>query len=248
MVSWKSGTAAKVTGVAVAGATGRDWVGACRARCGMKPSVFTAPAWIVTETGMVKYIPPLGALAVVPSIRRVCVPATGIVTRKFPAASVMPRVVMVLPPSLRLTPARGLASSSRTWPMRTVAPGGSMARVAEAVRVTTPPSILVVPRISIGEDVGVLAEVVKVRSPAALGPRAGTEKVAVTPAGSGPVSRVVRPVKPPLATVLTLRLTVVPAMAVTVLGSTRELFRLRCLPYPQDSTSAKSLRREVTTH
>jgi hypothetical protein len=63
------------------------------------------------------------------------------------------------------------------------------------------------------EGLGVLPVVVRVRRPEALGPRNGREKVAVTPAGSGPVPRVVRPVKPPVVTVLTCRLTLVPAMA-----------------------------------
>jgi hypothetical protein len=73
------------------------------------------------------------------------------------------------------------------------------------------------------ELLGVLPEVVRVRRPDALGPRLGGLKVAVTPAGSGPVPRVVRPVKPPVVTVLTWRLTLVPAMAVTVVGSTVRL-------------------------
>jgi len=41
---------------------------------------------------------------------------------------------------------------------------------------------------------GVLPEVVRVRSPEAFGPRLGGVKVPVTPVGSVPVLRVVRPV------------------------------------------------------
>jgi hypothetical protein len=44
------------------------------------------------------------------------------------------------------------------------------------------------------ELLGVLPDVVRVRSPEKFGPRKGGLKVAVTPAGSGPVLRVVRPV------------------------------------------------------
>jgi hypothetical protein len=66
--------------------------------------------------------------------------------------------------------------------------------VAVAVRVVAVPSMLAVPRISIVELLGVLPVVVRVRSPDALGPRLIGLKVAVTPAGSGPVLSVVSPV------------------------------------------------------
>jgi hypothetical protein len=95
--------------------------------------------------------------------------------------------------------------------------------VLGTVRVTAVPSMVAVPRISIVAPLGVLPLVVRVSSPEAFGPRVGGEKVAVTPAGSGPVPRVVRPVKPPVVTVLTWRLTLVPAMVVTVVGSTVRL-------------------------
>jgi hypothetical protein len=76
--------------------------------------------------------------------------------------------------------------------------------------------MVAVPRTSMVEGLGVLPEVVRVRRPDALGPRLGGLKVAVTPAGSGPVLSWVRPVKPPVVTVLTWRLTLVPAIAVMV--------------------------------
>jgi hypothetical protein len=56
------------------------------------------------------------------------------------------------------------------------------------------PSIVAVPRTSIAAPLGVLPEVVRVRSPEALGPRVGGVKVPVTPVGSEAVLRVVRPV------------------------------------------------------
>ena len=92
-----------------------------------------------------------------------------------------------------------------------------------AVRVVAMPSIVVVPRTSMVEGLGVSADVVRVRSPELLGPRAGAEKLAVTPVGRLPIPRVVRPVKPPVVIVLTFTLTLIPAMAVTVVGSTASL-------------------------
>ena len=91
--------------------------------------------------------------------------------------------------------------------------------VAVAVRVITTPPIMAVPRTSMVELLGVLDEVVRVRIAEAFGPRVGAEKLALTPVGRLPMPRVVRPVKPPVVTVLTFRLTLVPAMAVTVVGS-----------------------------
>jgi len=79
---------------------------------------------------------------------------------------------------------------------------------------------VVVPRTTMVEGLGVSADVVSVRIVEAFGPRVGAEKLALTPVGRLPTPRVVRPVKPPVLTVLTLRLTLVPAMAVTVVGST----------------------------
>jgi hypothetical protein len=95
-----------------------------------------------------------------------------------------------------------------------------MATVAVAVRVRALPSIVAVPRTSMVEGLGVSAEVVRVRSAEAFGPRAGAEKLALTPVGRLPRPRVVRPVKPPVVTVLTFKLMLVPAMAVRVAGST----------------------------
>jgi hypothetical protein len=54
--------------------------------------------------------------------------------------------------------------------------------------------MVAVPRTSMEALLGVLPEVVSVRSPEVFGPRFGGVKVPVTPAGSEPVLRVVRPV------------------------------------------------------
>ncbi len=98
-----------------------------------------------------------------------------------------------------------------------------MASVAVALRVTVAPAIIVVPCTVMVEGLGVLAEVVSVRIPAAFGPSAGVEKAAETPGGKLPVLSVVRPVKPPVAFVVTLRPTLVPAIIVTGFGSTLRL-------------------------
>jgi hypothetical protein len=93
-----------------------------------------------------------------------------------------------------LTPGMGFSFSSRTCPARTVCPGAKTVSVLVTVRVAAVPSIVAVPRTSMEELLGVLPVVVKERRLEAFGPRVIGSKVAVTPAGSGPVLRVVRPV------------------------------------------------------
>ena len=102
---------------------------------------------------------------------------------------------MLAPPREIRTPARGRSFSSRTWPARTVWPGGWTSRVMDAERVTGRPSMVAVPvmLIVLGPS-GAVPVVVRVRIAVPFGVRVGAEKAAATPDGSAPVPSAMRPV------------------------------------------------------
>jgi len=154
-------------------------------------------------------------------MRKTCGPVIPSGTRTFPPSSLVPSGVIVVPPRLIRTPARGRSLPSRTCAASIVCPGAWTTRLVAPARVTGLPSIWAVPCTAIPFDPsGVLPVVVSVSVAVPFGASIGDEKRAVTPGGSGPVPSVTSPVKLPVAGAPTRTATLRPCTAATLGGST----------------------------